>query len=179
MTINNSKIAITPDTKVAELLKEFPQLEESLKKFSPAFAALKNPVVRKTVAKVTSLQQAAKVGGVNIVEMVNALRKEVGQSPLGENSFCPDSEDIHIPFSEKAPDKTVTHRLDVRPIIESGEHPKEQVLSLANELQVGDYMEFISSFPPTPLINLLQKRGFKVTMLAPNDGEVRTFVEKV
>lgn len=168
---------ITPDTKVSELLKEFPQLEELLKQFSPAFAALKNPVLRRTVAKVTSLQQAAKVGGVNIVEMVDALRKEAGQPPLGD-SFCPDSENIHIPFSEKAPEKTVTHRLDVRPIIEAGDHPKEQVLALANELKVGDCMEFFSSFPPTPLIDLLQKKGYAVTMLAPEKGVVRTFVER-
>ena len=177
MTTNKSKIDITPDTKVSELLKEFPQLEELLKQFSPAFAALKNPVLRRTVAKVTSLQQAAKVGGVNIVEMVDALRKEAGQPPLGD-SFCPDSEDIRISFSEKAPDKTVTHRLDVRPIIEAGDHPKEQVLALANELGANDCMEFISSFPPTPLIDLLQKKGFKVTMLAPEKGVVKTFVEK-
>ncbi|MDO5665458.1 MAG: DUF1858 domain-containing protein [Bacteroidia bacterium] len=172
-----NNINITPDTKVSELLKEFPQLEDLLKKFSPAFAALKNPILRKTVAKVTSLQQAAKVGGANIVEMVDALRKEAGQPPLGD-SFCPDSEEIHIPFSEKAPDKTVTHQLDVRPIIESGDHPKDQILALANELQIGDCMEFISSFPPTPLIDLLQKKGYIVTMLAPDRGIVRTFVER-
>lgn len=168
---------ITPDTKVSELLKEYPQLEEMLKQYSPAFAALKNPVLRRTVAKVTSLQQAARVGCVNIVEMVDALRKEAGQSPL-DDSFCPDSENIRIPFSDKAPDKTVTHRLDVRPIIEAGDHPKDQVLALANELKDGDCMEFISSFPPTPLIDLLQKKGYVVTMLAPNKGVVRTFVER-
>lgn len=168
---------ITPDTKVSELLKEFPQLEDLLKKFSPAFAALKNPVLRKTVAKVTSLQQAAKVGGVNIVEMVDTLRKEAGQPPLGD-SFCPDSEDINILFSDKAPDKTVTQRLDVRPIIDAGNHPKDEVLALAKELKSGDCMEFISSFPPTPLIDLLQKKGYTITMIAPDKGVVRTFVER-
>lgn len=168
---------ITPDTKVAELLNEFPQLEDILKQYSPAFAALKNPVLRKTVAKVTSLQQAAKVGGVNIVEMVDALRKEAGQPPLGD-SFCPESDELRIPISEKAPQKNITHRLDVRPIIEAGEHPKERVLSLAGELQNGDCMELISSFPPTPLIDLLLKKGYKITMLTPKDGKVSTFVER-
>lgn len=177
MTTNKNKLSITPDTKVSELLKYYPELEGSLLTYSPAFAALKNPVLRRTVAKATSLQQAAKVGGVNIVEMVDALRKEAGQSPLGD-SFCPDSDNIHIPFSEKAPDKAVTHRLDVRPIIEAGDHPKDEVLALADKLQPNDCMEFISSFPPTPLIDLLQKKGYKTTMLAPKDGKVSTFVER-
>lgn len=175
--MSKNKPDITPDTKVADLLKEFPQLIELLEHFSPAFAALKNPVLRKTVAKVTSLQQAAKVGGVNIVEMVNALRKEAGQLSLGD-SFCPGSEDIHIPLSEKTPPAAITHRLDVRPIIEAGNHPKDQVLALANKLSQGDCMEFISSFPPTPLIDLLQKKGYSVTMLAPDKDVIRTFVEK-
>lgn len=174
--MNTNKPDITPDTKVADLLKEFPQLEELLKHFSPAFAALKNPVLRKTVAKVTSLQQAAKVGGVSIVEMINALREKAGQLPLGD-SFCPGREDIHIPFSEKMLPATITHTLDVRPIIESGNHPKDQILDLANKLNQGDCLEFISSFPPTPLIDLLQKKGYSVTMLAPDEGVVRTFVK--
>ena len=175
--MNTNKSDITPDTKVADLLNEFPQLEELLGHFSPAFAALKNPVLRKTVAKVTSLQQAAKVGGVSIVEMINALREKAGQLPLGD-SFCPGREEIHIPFSEKTPPATITYMLDVRPIIEAGNHPKDQVLDLANKLNQGDCMEFISSFPPTPLIDLLQKKGFSVTMLAPDKSVVRTFVVK-
>lgn len=51
---------INLQTKVAELLGAYPQLEEQLLKLSPTFAKLKNPILRRTVAKVTSLQQAAK-----------------------------------------------------------------------------------------------------------------------
>lgn len=177
-TMTKNNIDITPNTKVSELLKYYPELEALLLQYSSAFAALKNPVLRRTVAKVTSLQQAAKVGGVNIVEMVDALRKEAGQPPLGE-SFCPDSENVHIPVSLNAPETPVTYTLDVRPIIEAGEHPKDEVLRAAEKLQSGECMEFISSFPPTPLIELLQKKGYKVTMLAPDKGVVRTFVERV
>lgn len=175
--MNKNKIDITPDTKVSELLKYYPELEESLLRYSSAFAALKNPVLRRTVAKVTSLQQAAKVGGVSIVEMVDALRKEAGLSPLGE-SFCPDSDNIHIPVSQTPPETPVTFTLDVRPIIEAGDHPKDAVLLAAEKLKTGKCMEFISSFPPTPLIDLLQKKGFEITMLAPRDGKVSTFVER-
>lgn len=175
--MSKNKIDITPDTKVSELLNYYPELEESLLRYSSAFAVLKNPVLRRTVAKVTSLQQAAKVGDVSIVEMVDALRKEVGLSPLGE-SFCLDSDNIHIPVSQNPPETPITFTLDVRPIIEAGNHPKDAVLQAAEKLKTGECMEFISSFPPTPLIDLLQKKGFRITMLAPNDGKVSTFVEK-
>ena len=50
--------------------------------FPSAFSALKNPVLRRTVAKVTTLRQAAKVGNVELTDMINRLREEVGQNLL-------------------------------------------------------------------------------------------------
>lgn len=76
--MNTNKIDITPATKVAELLDCYPELEEIMLSFSGAFAKLKNPVLRKTVAKITPLQQAAKVADIDVVYMVNELRKAIG-----------------------------------------------------------------------------------------------------
>lgn len=90
--------------------------------------------MQKTTAKVTSLQQAAKVRGMNTVEIVNALREEARLLPLGD-SFCPDSKDIHIPFLEKTLAKDIIHTLDVRSIIEAGYHPKDQTITLTNTLK--------------------------------------------
>lgn len=176
--MSRSKVDITPNTKVAELLRDYPGLEEILLRFSPSFAALKNPVLRRTVAQVTSLQQAAKVGNVPIVEMVNSLREAAGLSSLQDN-FCPDAESGEIPASPRPPATPVTFTLDVRPIIAAGDHPKEAVLEGAGRLEPGQCMELVAPFPPIPLIQLLQKRGYKITMLAPEDGVVRTFIESV
>ena len=175
--MSRNRVNITPDTKVAELLKDYPDLEGTILQFSPSFAALKNPVLRRTVARVTSLQQAAKVANVDIVEMVNALRAAAGLSSLEEN-FCPGSDNSGVPVSSEAPTTPVTHTLDVRPIIAAGDHPKNAVVVEAAKLSPGECMELISPFPPIPLIELLQKKGYKVTMLAPEKGVVRTFVER-
>ena len=61
--MNTNKTDITPDTKIADLLLHYPTLEQTLKDYSSAFAALDNPALRDTVAKATSLQQLAKAGG--------------------------------------------------------------------------------------------------------------------
>ena len=55
--MHRNKPLITPETKVGELLTHYPELEELLLQFSPAFATLKNPILRRTVAQVTSPQQ--------------------------------------------------------------------------------------------------------------------------
>ena len=71
---------ITPETKVAKLLEAYPDLEEVLIGLAPAFGKLRNPVLRKSVAKVATLRQAAKVGGISLAEMINALREKAGIS---------------------------------------------------------------------------------------------------
>ena len=61
-------LIITPKTKVFQLIETYPQLEDVLIDYVPAFKKLKNPVLRKTVAKIATLQQAASVGGVKVEE---------------------------------------------------------------------------------------------------------------
>ncbi|MCP5064426.1 MAG: DUF1858 domain-containing protein, partial [Ignavibacteriae bacterium] len=78
MTINN-KPQITPETKVGDLLDNYPELEEKLIEIAPPFRRLKNKVLRKTVAKITTLKQAAKVGNIPLSDLVNKLRGAAGQ----------------------------------------------------------------------------------------------------
>ncbi len=59
MNNKNSDFQITPETKISALLGQFPQLEEVLMKMAPEFKKLRNPILRKTIAKVASLHQVA------------------------------------------------------------------------------------------------------------------------
>ena len=63
-------------------------------------------------------------------------------------------------------------------MLEKGEHPKELVMKEANRLQAGECMELLTPFPPVPLIELLEKKGFAVTMVKPEDGVVQTFIHR-
>ncbi|MHC4830644.1 MAG: DUF1858 domain-containing protein [Planctomycetota bacterium] len=46
-----NSLPITPETKVAQLLQHYPELEETLIAMAPAFKKLRNPVLRRSVAK--------------------------------------------------------------------------------------------------------------------------------
>jgi hypothetical protein len=59
-------LTIGPETTVGALLTAFPELEGVLIDMASAFAKLRNPVVRRTVAKVAKLEQVATIGGVNL-----------------------------------------------------------------------------------------------------------------
>ena len=108
--------------------------------------------------------------------MVNTLRQAAGQSISDENLLI-ESENARVALAGKAP-TAITFTLDVRPVLEKGEHPKELVMKEANRLQAGECMELLAPFPPVPLIELLEKKGFAVTMVESGDGVVRTFIHR-
>src|SRR5689334_16617803 len=73
-------LPIDPETTVGALLEAYPEVENILVEMAPAFAKLRNPVIRRTVAKVATLEQAAKIGGVSLQAMIRRLREVTGQS---------------------------------------------------------------------------------------------------
>ncbi|HBG87055.1 MAG: DUF1858 domain-containing protein [Bacteroidales bacterium] len=64
---------ITPSTKIAALLEAYPQFGDMLGNISPALKKLNSPLVRKTLAKVTSLEQAASMAGLDVGDLISKL----------------------------------------------------------------------------------------------------------
>jgi len=153
----NSKLIITPRTKVYELLQAYPELEDVLIELAPVFKKLKNPVLRRTIARVTTLQQAAQVGEIPVHSLVNSLRQKVGQDSLEglESSAAGKSEKPSWLKEEK-----IVKRLDARPIIEQGGHPLGEVLTGVSDLKPGEIFELITPFTPAPLIERVVAQGF-------------------
>ncbi|MFH2055690.1 MAG: DUF1858 domain-containing protein [bacterium] len=149
---------ITPDTKVATLLADFPELEPELLRLSPEFAKLRNPILRRTVAKITSLRQAAKIAGLPLGEMINSLRRAAGFDEIaitegqGSATQRPD-------WIDKL---SIWRTFDARPILESGGNPMGEVIELARSLPDDVQLVLQTSFLPAPLIEILTKKGMRV-----------------
>ena len=121
----NKNLLITPKTRVGELLDSYPELEQVLMELSPAFKKLKNPVLRKTVAKVATLQQAASLGNIPVTEVINTLRSEVGQQLFeGEDS----GDDINYEKPGWFDPGKVSVSFNASPLIDSGQNPMQEVL---------------------------------------------------
>lgn len=167
------KLIISPKTKVGEVLDAYPQLESVLLELSPSFAKLKNPILRKTVARVASLQQAAIVGGLKVDELVNRLRKEVGQEGFAEITDGDSYTTLVKPdwFNESK----VKQSFDASPIINSGGSPMADILKIAQNLNPGEILELRTPFVPAPVIDLLQGKGFK-TFSMEKGNEVLSYI---
>ena len=145
------KLIITPKTKIFDLLEAYPQLEDVLIALAPQFKKLKNPVLRKTVTKITNLNQAATIGGLNVEELVNKLRTEIGQSSV--ESLYPDQENYNTKKPQWFNDSLVLNTIDIREILHAGEQPVHEVLSAIKKLNDGEILKVIAPFIPAPLID--------------------------
>jgi hypothetical protein len=154
------KITISPKTKVGELLDAYPELESVMMDMSPAFEKLKNPILRKTVARVATLQQIAVVGKLKVEDIVNRLRKETGQS--GEISGEPESDYFTFTEPEWFDKNKIAITSDATPIINSGGSPMNEILQKAGLLKPAEILELKTPFVPAPILDILKTRGFRI-----------------
>lgn len=132
-----------------QLIETWPQLEDVLIGCVPAFSKLKNPVLRKTVARIATLQQAAAIGNVKVEDLINRLRKEVGQDLLGETAGGGCNTSRPWWMDEKPVDK----EMDAREMLAAGEHPVNQVMADLKQLPEGKIFKLKAPFLPAPLID--------------------------
>jgi hypothetical protein len=153
-------LQIGPETTVGAMLEAYPELEGVLVEMAPVFAKLRNPVLRRTVAKVASLEQAAKIGGVSLQALILRLRDATGQT-------APDLP-ILMPPQDSGDDASwlaagrVVEEIDADAMLERGAHPIGKIREAVGVLGPGEVVVLRSSFRPQPLIDTLRRAGASV-----------------
>lgn len=170
----NVDLAITPDTKVGELLNNFPFLEPVLIELAPVFTKLKNPVLRKTIAKVTSLRQAATVGQIPISRLINELRKAAGMD--SSDNFEGESWKLNSPDIEDEVKPAVIY--DATQDLEDGVHPGGKVVAGVSKLNPGEIYLLITPFTPAPLIDKMKDKGHTVWSRKVSSSRFETYIKK-
>ncbi|WP_457596406.1 DUF1858 domain-containing protein [Hydrogenimonas sp.] len=166
---------ITPKTKIDDLLKTYPQLEAFLMALNPKYKKLKNPVLRRTVAKIATLTQVAKIGGYEPLKLVNLLRGEVGQPPLGEEAEETKKEErAEKPAWADRPPQAV---IDANALLEAEKNPLAEASAALRKLQSGEVLRIDSDFLPQPLIDTFQEQGHE-TYAHEENGAWHTYILK-
>lgn len=173
--MEKSKPVISPDIKVADLLNAYPELEDVLIEISPAFKKLQNPILRKTIAKVTSLKQAAVVGKVSINEIIKKLREAVGHKHTDIQEIL--NENIQEP--EWVKDCIPAIIYDAREDLDNGVQPLNKVMRDIANFHEGDVYKLITAFVPAPMIQLLKEKYFECYTAEINDNEFITYCKKL
>jgi hypothetical protein len=173
----DSGFPILPTTKVAALLDRYPEVEEILIGLAPPFQKLKNPILRRSVAKVASLQQVAAVGRIPTYELVNRLREAVGQDSLACEEASSNTVSYYSPRPEWFNTAKVVASIDVR-TGDPNQMPIAAVLRAAARLQPAEIVELTTTFLPVPGIDILRKKGLLVWSMEDESKLIRTYVSK-
>jgi hypothetical protein len=165
-------LEISPHTRVGALLA-WPELEQVLLEYAPAFEKLKNPVLRRTVARVATLRQAAELAGVEVSALVVALQRAArGEAPrpivqgLGAGASATAGAAPLEPAAEELPGWVEEGRavleIDADESLERGEHPLGEVQRRARLLAQDEHIRVDASFKPVPLMDALAAQGCRV-----------------
>lgn len=171
--MSDEPLEIKPSTKVAELLDAYPQLEEVLIRMAPPFKKLRNPILRKSVAKVATLQQAAIAGRVELSSMIDELRQAVGLPPieateprsvadyLGAAPDWFDESCVSISIDDRAGD--------------SDEMAITRIVKAMKDLIEHQVVELTTTFLPSPGIDVARGRGLRTWTVQERDDLYKTY----
>jgi len=167
---------ITLETKIADLLNDYEGMQDILIEINPKFKKLNNPVLRRTVAKLAGVKQAAIVGGMDPLDLLNQLRTAVGQVPLA-NVSDEDSAAIEEEIPEwisQEPKCT----LDANAILDEERNPLAELHGALKKIERGELIVIEADFQPEPLIEEMLKSGHAVFTRKVAEDHFVTYIQK-
>ncbi|MBX3044446.1 MAG: DUF1858 domain-containing protein [Candidatus Kapabacteria bacterium] len=167
------KFHITPHTKVIDLLENYPYVEDYLIELVPAFSKLKNPILRRTVGKLATIEQAAKVAEVELPFLINSLNEKLGLLP----QTVIDSSKNEISGFEIDESK-VLKIINADEIIAAGSSPLGEVMNNLRSLEKDNLLLLNCSFHPAPLIDKAKEAGFRAMEVKNQDKSFSIYFSK-
>ncbi len=161
-------------TTVAELLNDYEGMKDILIKINPKFKKLNNPVLRRTLAKLATVKQAAMVEGMDPNDLLNQLRVAVGQKPLDITTDTNTKPTKEAPKWIEGEPKEV---IDANKLLDQGENPLAVVFNKIRLYDKDEFIKITSDFLPEPLIEEFEKKGFEVYTKKINDELFETFIK--
>jgi hypothetical protein len=172
---------ITRKSKLLDVLKAYPELEDQLIHMAPPFKNLRNPVLRRTVGKLATLEMVAQIGKLDVDQLVNTLRKAVGQPEIRPAPASDGTDEI--PAIVDAPDWVTgspAYTIDGTDLLAHGEVPLIKVNEILGKLTPGEYLLLTTNFEPLPILEAMQKQNRRVYHEVPktHDEQYKTFIAK-
>ncbi len=150
---------INSETRVADLLAAYPALEGVLIEQASCFAALKNPILRKTVGRVATLEKAAQMAGIPVHRLVSLLREAAGLPAVGPAAGPHPEPNAPSTQAPEWVDQTrVVARIDADALLAAGQVPLTHLHPILRQ-SAGGIVCVTSTFRPAPLVEALERAG--------------------
>ncbi len=163
------------DTTIADLLNNYKGMKDILIGINPKFKKLNNPILRRTLAKLATVKQAAIIGGMKPEDLLNQLRVAVGQEPVSLN-LDEDTNKDEIPAWAEQKAKV---ELNANELLDADKNPLAEVRKALKGLKSGETLALIADFKPEPLIEEFEKQGLQTATVEEAEGKFITKILKI
>jgi hypothetical protein len=169
---------ITSRSKLFAVLQVYPHLEDIIVNIAPPFKNLRNPVLRRTVGQLATIEKVAQVGNVDVIELVNTLRRGAGLPELSADAPV----EISVPAASAGDPDWIDGEpqfvLNGTALLREGEVPVQKVNELLPQLAPGRHILLVTDFEPSPIIDTMLKARRRVHHKThPNDaGQHLTYI---
>lgn len=142
------------------------RLLEVLATASPTFEKLRNAALRKTMARLVTVEQAAKIAGLDANTLLDRLNRalENPDEALAATATEPpkkiDTASTPVPEALLAIPAEKVVDCDVRPDLRAGKEPFRRILDAARTTPDGGLLKVWAIFEPAPLYGVLGRQGF-------------------
>ncbi len=144
---------------------------------NPKFKQLKNRLLRGMLASRTTLSDAARIGGSDINLLFHELEKIGFEPDYDNNGKGVVSVSKKNSVINEAVNNSKVLTLDVRPVLDEGGDPFNEIMRELLLLEDGFVLKVINSFEPTPLIKIVNDKGYD-SMIETTEDAVFTYFIK-
>lgn len=157
-----ARMPVTSGDTVSDVLARDESLVDVLVQYAPHFAKLRNRALRRVMARLVTIEQAARIANVPSDRLVRHLNEALGLSDESAD-LAPEQAASAKGRAEQAathPASATIVELDVREDMRSGREPFSTIMSAVAALGEHDVLLLRTIFEPAPLFGVLAKRGF-------------------
>lgn len=149
--------AVHAGDRIASVLARDERLLDVFVAASPTFEKLRSAAMRKTMARLVTVEQAARIAGIDAGDLVDRLNRALaGAAPAAAEPAPAAAELAPIPDAVRAMPPV---DCDVREDLRAGIEPFRRILDAARSLPAGSVLRVRAIFEPAPLYAVLARQG--------------------
>lgn len=164
MTVSDVTVPIVPTDRVSDVLARNETLVDVFVRHAPHFAKLRNRAMRRVMARLVTVEQAARTAGVSTDLLVDDLNAALGIAPERRADAGPatpaQASDVGDAGVSEPPSGQPQVEVDVRDDLRSGREPFSRIMAAVAALRPEEVLHLRAIFEPVPLFAVMAKRGF-------------------
>lgn len=159
MTTERTGLPVTASERVSDVLARDESLVEIFARHAPHFAKLRNRALRRVMARLVTVEQAARTAHVPVGPLLCDLNEALGFEAQPDDGGSAPSVKSDEPPADKHPEDAPVIELDLRADLRAGREPFSRIMSAVASLGEGEVLHLRTIFEPVPLFTVLAKRG--------------------